>query len=156
MITTLKKAPLILLLTLALAGAFLVAGARSSDAHPRTSQLVGTWRMTSLELGTPGKLQPVPYSGEISFTKAGTVSVQAMNPDPDAADTPYTRNGYEAYYGTVDANRRAGMFVMTVESALVRDLIGQQLPRAYQVTRTTLILTPTDPAGGFRATYERI
>ncbi len=79
-----------------------------------------------------------------------------MNPGPDAADTPYTRNGYEAYYGTGDVNRRAGTFVMTVESALIRDLIGEQLPRAYQATRTTLILTPTDPAGGFRATYERI
>ena len=75
-ITTAKKIPLILLLTLVLAGAFLVAGARSSDAHPRTSQLAGTWRMTSLELGAPGNLQPVPYSGEISFTKVTTVGEQ--------------------------------------------------------------------------------
>ena len=111
--------------------------------------------MTELELGTPGNLQPVPYSGEIIFTRAGTVSVQAMNPDPDAPDTPYTVNGYEAYYGTVAVDRRARTFVMSVESAAVRDLVGQQLPRAYRVSRTTLVLTPTDPAGGFRATYER-
>ena len=36
------------------------------------------------------------------------------------------------------------------------DLVGQQLPRAYRVSHSTLVLTPTDPAGGFRATYERI
>lgn len=152
----LKTAPVVAVLLLALAAALLVTGAQTSDAHPRSAQLVGTWRMTKLELGTPGNLQPVPYSGEIIFTKAGTVSVQAMNPDAEAPDTPYTVNGYEAYFGTVAVDRRAGTFVMTVESAAVRDLIGQQLPRAYRVSRNTLVLTPTDPAGGFRATYERI
>ncbi len=92
--------------------------------------MITTMKRTSLVLLLTlalSNLQPVPYSGEISFTKAGTVLVQAMNPDPDAADTPCTRNGYEAYYGTVDVNRRAGTFVMTVQSALVRDLIGRQL-----------------------------
>jgi hypothetical protein len=32
------------------------------------------------------------------------MSVQAMNPDPGEADTPYTVNGYEAFYGGVSVN----------------------------------------------------
>ncbi|HEV2785703.1 MAG TPA: lipocalin-like domain-containing protein [Solirubrobacteraceae bacterium] len=98
----------------------------------------------------------MPYSGQIVFTKAGTMSVQAMNPDPGAADTPYTRNGYEAFYGRVTVDKAAGSFAVTVESSLVRDLIGQRLTRVFDVSRDRLVLTPPDPAEGWRATYERI
>ncbi|MEQ7127720.1 lipocalin-like domain-containing protein [Actinopolymorpha sp. B11F2] len=125
-------------------------------ASQGTAPLVGAWRMTSLEVGTEGKLEPVPYSGQIVFTKSGTMSVQAMNPEPDAPDTPYTLNGYEAFYGTVSVDRSAGTFAVTVESSLVRDLIGQRLTRVFEVSGDTLVLTPPDPAEGWRATYERI
>ncbi|MEQ4209510.1 lipocalin-like domain-containing protein [Actinopolymorpha sp. B9G3] len=121
-----------------------------------TAPLVGAWRMTSLEVGTEGNLEPVPYSGQIVFTKSGTMSVQAMNPEPDAPDTPYTLNGYEAFYGTVSVDRSAGTFAVNVESSLVRDLIGQRLTRVFEVSGDTLVLTPPDPAEGWRATYERI
>jgi hypothetical protein len=157
MTTKLKIAPLALVLTLALA--LLVSAAppfaQQSMADRGAGPLVGTWRMTSLEVGTEGKLQPVPYSGQIVFTKSGTMSVQAMNPDPNAPDTPYTRNGYEAFYGTLTVDRAAGTFVVTVESSLVRDLIGQRLTRVFEVKGDRLVLTPPDPAEGWRATYER-
>jgi hypothetical protein len=84
------------------------------------------------------------------------MSVQAMNPDPSAPDTPYTRNGYEAFYGDAAVDKAAGTFVVTVESSLVRDLIGQSLTRAYDVRGDTLVLTPPDPSEGWRATYERL
>jgi hypothetical protein len=64
-------------------------------------------------------------------------------------------NGYEAYYGTVTIHNAAKTFVMIVESLLVRDLIGQNLTRVFEVSGDTLVLTPTDPAEGWRATYER-
>ena len=67
-------------------------------AQECTSPLVGAWRMTSLEVGTEGNLQPVPYSGQVIFTASCTLSVQAMNPDANAPATPYTTNGYEANY----------------------------------------------------------
>jgi hypothetical protein len=44
---------------------------------------------------------------------------------------------------------------VTVKSSLVRDLIGQRLTRVFKVSRKTLVLTPTDPAEGWRVTYER-
>ena len=111
--------------------------------------------MTSLEVGTEGDLDPVPYSGQITFTKSGSMSVQAMNPDTEAPDTPYTVNGYEAFYGAVAVDRATGTFAVTIESSLARDLIGQRLTRVFEVSRNTLVLTPTDPAEGWRATYER-
>ena len=120
-----------------------------------TSPLVGAWRMTSLEVGTEGNLQPVPYSGQIIFTESCTMSVQAMNPDANAPATPYTTNGYEAFYGTVTIDDAAKTFVVTVESSLVRNLIGQNMTRVFEVSGDTLVLTPADPAEGFRVTYAR-
>lgn len=154
MTTKLKVAALALALALAL---LVVAPpfAQQSMADRGAGLLIGAWRMASLEVGTEENLQPMPYSGQIVFTTAGTMSVQAMNPDPNAPDTPYTVNGYEAFYGTVDVDRPAGTFEVTVESSLVRGLIGQRLTRVFEVTGDTLVLTPPDPAEGWRATYQR-
>jgi hypothetical protein len=81
------------------------------------SPLIGAWRMTSLEVADgAGVLQRVPYAGQVVFTEAGTMSVQAMNPDADAGPTPYTVNGYEAFYGPVVVDNANGAFVVTVES----------------------------------------
>ncbi|MGW1342923.1 lipocalin-like domain-containing protein [Kribbella sp. NPDC002412] len=159
MTTKLKSARLPVALALALALALLVLAppfAQQSQADRGAGALIGAWRMTSLEAGTEGNLQPVPYSGQIVFTKAGTMSVQALNPDTDAPDTPYTLNGYEAFYGTFDVDRSAGTFDVTVESSLVRDLIGQRLTRVFEVNGDKLVLTPPDPAEGWRVTYERV
>jgi hypothetical protein len=172
MTTKLKIAPL----AAALAAVLLVSapafgqpstradGARVERPQRGMGPLVGAWRMTSLEVGTEGNLQRVPYSGQIIFTRSGTMSVQAMNPDANAPETPYTLNGYEAFYGTVAVDtaargtgrhRARGKFDVTVESSVVRDLIGQRLTRVFKVSRNKLVLTPTDPAEGWRVTYER-
>ena len=111
--------------------------------------------MTSLEVGSPGDLRPVPYSGQVVFTSSGMMAVHAANPDHSAPDTAYTRNGYEAFYGSVEVDADSGVFVVTVESSIVRDLIGQRLSRVYERSGDTLVVTPTDPAEGFRVTYRR-
>jgi hypothetical protein len=104
--------------TLALA----LSAAMPAFAQEGQSPIIGAWRMTSLEVGTEGNLQPIPYSGQVIFSEAGTLSVQAMNPDANAPDTPYTTKGYEAYYGPVTINDEDNTFVITVESSLVRNL----------------------------------
>ncbi|GAB3922830.1 lipocalin-like domain-containing protein [Kribbella albertanoniae] len=152
--TKLKIAPLALVLALLVSTTPPLT--QHSMADRSTGPLVGTWRMTSLEVGTEGNLHPVPYSGQAVFTKSGTMSVQAMNPDPTAPDTPYTLNGYEAFYGTITVDQATRTFVVTVESSLVRTLIGQRLTRVFAVKGDRLVLTPPDPAEGWRATYERI
>lgn len=129
----------------------LAAAAQSMD-----ERLKGVWTMVSLEAAdVDGQMQPVDYSGQISFTADGRVAVQAMNPDPEAPDTAYTSNGYEAYYGRVATDEAAGTFTMTIESALVRDLIGQDLERNYEISGEQLILTPADPSEGWRVAYEQ-
>jgi hypothetical protein len=138
--------------TLALA----LSASMPAFAQEGQSPIIGAWRMTSLEVGTEGNLQPIPYSGQVIFSEAGTLSVQAMNPDANAPDTPYTTNGYEAYYGPVAINDEDNTFVITVESSLVRNLIGQSLKRKWDVSGDTLTLTPDDPAEGWRVTYERL
>ena len=142
------------LFTVALSSAAVLpmaAAAQSVD-----ERLAGVWTMVSLEVADAGgQMQPVDYSGQINFTPDGHVAVQAMNPDPEAPDTAYTSDGYEAYYGRVVTDEAAGTFTMTVESALVRDLIGQELERRYEIAGNQLILTPTHPSEGWRVAYEQ-
>ncbi|MGU3438186.1 hypothetical protein ACNHUS_34905 [Actinomycetes bacterium M1A6_2h] len=138
------------------AAGLLVTTAACSQASDDEagSGLTGEWRMTTLEVGTEGNLQTVPYSGQVIFTD-DTMSVQAMNPNTSAPDTPLTVQGYEAYYGDLTTDPDAGTLSITVESAAARDLIGQTFDRNYEVDGDTLVLTPSDPAEGFRVTYER-
>lgn len=146
--------------TLAIAGmavaGLLVTTAACTQATDEESggELAGEWRMTTLEVGTDGVLEEVPYSGQVIFTD-DTMSVQAMNPDTSAPDTPLTVQGYEAYYGDLTTDDDAGTLSVTVESAAARDLIGQTFTRNYEIDGDTLVLTPSDPAEGFRVTYER-
>ncbi|WP_020112889.1 lipocalin-like domain-containing protein [Rhodococcus sp. 114MFTsu3.1] len=130
------------------------AGCSQASEESNSDGLTGEWRMTSLEVGTEGNMATVEYSGQVIFTD-DTMSVQAMNPDTSAPDTPLTVQGYEAYYGDLTRDPDAGTLSVTVESAAARDLIGQTFDRNYEVDGDTLVLTPSDPAEGFRVTYER-
>ncbi|MGU3293173.1 lipocalin-like domain-containing protein [Williamsia sp. M5A3_1d] len=134
--------------TLSLAGC-----GTSSESDDTERGLTGQWRMTSLESGGPN-YTPTPYSGQITFTDS-TVSVQAMNPDTSAPDTPYTVRGYEAFYGTLSVDTSASTFSVKVDSAAARDLIGDTLTRRYAVNDSTLVLTPVDASEGWRVTYAR-
>lgn len=130
--------------------------ATTAPAFSQDKSIIGSWRMTSLQFANPeGSMADVPYTGQVIFSEGGTLSVQAMNPDPDAAPTPYTANGYEAYYGPVVIDDANNIFTITVESSLVRDLIGQELDRVFDVADDQLVITPVDPAEGWRVTYER-
>lgn len=48
-------------------------------------------------MGSESKLKEIPYSGQIAFT-TDTVSVQALNPNAETADTTFTLGGYKAFY----------------------------------------------------------
>ncbi|MDX0459637.1 hypothetical protein GOC73_07970 [Sinorhizobium medicae] len=125
-------------------------------AQDNKASIVGAWRMTSLQFtNSEGSLAEVPYSGQVIFSQSGSLSVQAMDPDPAAKPTTYTANGYEAYYGPVEIDEAKNTFTITVESSLVRDLIGQKLVRKFQVTEDQLVILPADPSERWRVTYER-
>jgi hypothetical protein len=144
-------------LRIALAALAMAAAAAPAFGQDDNSSIIGAWRMTSLQVANPGGgMTDVPYSGQVIFSPGGVLSVQAMNPDPDAAPTTYTVNGYEAYYGPVVIDEEDSTFAITVESSLVRDLIGQELERVFDVTGDQLVITPVNPEEGWRVTYERL
>ena len=134
----------------------LITTAACSQASDEAGSdgLTGEWWIKSLEVGTEGDLTITLYSS-IDFFTDETTAVQAMNPDTSAPDTPLTVQGYEAYFGDLTTDADAGTLTVTVESAAERDLIGQTFERNYEVDGDTLVLTPSDPAEGFRVTYER-
>ncbi|GAA3107638.1 lipocalin-like domain-containing protein [Rhizobium viscosum] len=141
---------LIKLVMLALAMAF------AAPAFADEASIVGSWRMTSLQFtDANGKVAEVPYSGQVIFSEGGTLSVQAMDANVNAAPTTYTVNGYEAYYGPVEVDDAQKTFAITVESSLARDLIGKRLVRKFEVSSNQLVILPADPAEGWRVTYER-
>ena len=134
-----------------------LALAGSAPALAQEGPIIGAWRMTSLQItDSKGKKADVPYSGQVIFAQSDTLSVQAMDPDPAAKPTTYTANGYEAYYGPVAIDEEKSTFTITVESSLVRDLIGQELQRVFEVAGDQLVITPVDPKEGWRVTYERL
>lgn len=140
----------------ALMMAAAVVAATPVMAQGDVSPLTGAWRMTTLEVpNASGQLATMPYSGQVIFTEGGTMAVQAMNPDAAAPDSPYTLNGYEAFYGPVTVNEADGTFTVTIESAAVRAMIGQSFERAFEVSGDQLVLTPTNPEESWRVTYER-
>jgi hypothetical protein len=139
------------LVTLLVAAATLAVPALAHD-ETQADLLHGVWQMLPAE----GVDASEPhFTGQIVFSEAGTMSVQAMDPDPTLM-TAYMVNGYEAFYGTYEVDEAAGTFVVTVEAALGRDLIGQELERNFEVTEDWLILTPTNPEETWRVMYERL
>lgn len=127
----------------------------ASETAAAVDPIIGEWTMSTLEFETDGEFAVVPFAGQIIFTDAGTVAVQAQNPDTTAPDTAYTVQGYEAFYGDATIDQDAGTFSVDVVSAAARDLIGQTLVRNFEVTDDTLVLTPVDASEGWRVTYER-
>ncbi len=138
-----------------LASALALAFTSPAFASDVKSPIIGAWRMTALEVGAAGNLQTIPYSGQLVFTQGGTLSVQAMNPDANAADTPYTTKAYEAYYGPVEIDDAKD---------LLRDHRGvlsgpqpdrSETERKFEVTDDKLVISPVDAAEGWRVSYDR-
>lgn len=130
-------------------------GESLSEKGQMQSPLVGAWKMVKFETGSINQMKPVPYSGQLIITSAGTLSAQAMNPEGNAPDTEYTKDGYEALYGRININDLARVFTITVDSSLTRNLIGKKMERAFTVTGNTLVLSPIDKSEGWRVTYQR-
>jgi hypothetical protein len=143
-----------------------LAGVTQSGRHNRgvddgvRDRFVGAWRLTWLEQQrADGKVHRTDCCGMFVFTRDGHVSVQVMERGPKA-QTPagpeqYSQGGYEASYGRYDVNERAHTFTFHVEGALVRTLIGKDLPRAYEFSGRQLIVKSTRPDEHWRVAWER-
>jgi len=123
-------------------------------------RFVGAWRLASLEAeGADGKTHRADSTGLLVFTRDGHMSVQVMerNPQPQTPTGPeqYSQGGYEASFGTYEINESTHVFTFHVEGALVRTLVGKDLPRAFEFSGKQLIVRSTRPDEHWRVTWER-
>jgi hypothetical protein len=122
-------------------------------------QFIGAWRLVSLEApGPDGKIHKADSTGLFVFTRDGHLSVQVMdhNPPQQAAAGPeqYSHGGYEATFGTYEVDENAHTFTFHVEGALVRTLIGKDLPRSFEFSGKQLIVMSTRPEEHWKVTWE--
>ncbi|SPE28445.1 conserved exported hypothetical protein [Acidobacteriia bacterium SbA2] len=123
-------------------------------------RLVGAWRLARLEQpGADGKIRNADSSGLLVFTRDGHTLVQVMERNPQAQSPAgpeqYSQGGYEASFGTYVIDERSHTFTFHVEGALVRSLIGKDLPRAFELSGKQLIVKSTRPNEHWRVAWER-
>jgi hypothetical protein len=135
-------------------------GDQDRDGDQRVKdRFVGAWRLVSLEAHSPdGKIQKANSVGMFVFTRDGHASVRVMerNPSTQATTGPeqYSNGGYEATFGTYQGDESAHTFTFHVEGALVRSLIGKDLPRSFEFSGNQLIVKSTRPEEHWRVTWE--
>jgi Lipocalin-like domain len=122
------------------------------------NQFEGAWRLAWLEQpDADGKQHRIECCGMLVYTRDGHMSVQVMERNPQAATEPqqYSQGGYEASYGTYQVDENAHTFTFHVEGALVRSLIGRDLPRSYELSGKKLIVKSTRADEHWRVCWER-
>jgi hypothetical protein len=122
--------------------------------------LVGAWRLAALEEpGADGTLHRADCTGLLVFTGDGHMSVQVMyrsaEPPAGAAPVQYAQGGYEASFGRYNVDARARTFTFGVEGALVRSLVGRELPRRFELAGGQLVITSTDPKERWKAVWAK-
>jgi len=92
------------------------------------------------------------------FTREGRMSVQVMYRNPQAGTgswpVQYTQGGYEASFGRYEIDEPTQRFSYHVEGALVRSLIGKELPRRFELSGKQLIVKPASPNEHWKVTWE--
>lgn len=145
------------------AAAFLVfamPGSQERDGNKGAKdRFIGAWRLVSLEApGSDGKIRASNSIGLFVFTRDGHASVQVMeqNTPAQAAAGPeqYSHGGYEATFGTYAVDESTHRFTFHVEGALVRSLIGNDLPRSFEFTGNQLIVKSTRPDEHWKVIWE--
>ena len=144
--------------------ALVAVGQSSGDraAGDSRDRFVGAWRLAWLEeQGADGKIHRADCAGLLVYTSDGHMSVQVMYRNPQAAQqanrpapVQYAQGGYEASFGTYQIDESAHTFNYHVEGALVRTLIGKDLPRAFAFSGRQLIVKSTHPEEHWRVAWE--
>jgi len=132
--------------------------ARADNEHPR-DRLVGAWQLVWLEEpDREGKIQRADCTGLLVFTGDGHMSVQVMyrHPQTGGQHVPvqYAQGGYEASFGTYLVDENNHTFTFHVEGAMVRSLIGKDLPRDFKLSGNQLIVKSSNPNEHWRVAWE--
>jgi hypothetical protein len=136
-------------------------GSQDKDGNQAVkNRFVGAWRLVSLEApGPDGTIHRADSTGLFVFTRDGHASVQVMDRNPPlqaaAGIEQYSHGGYEATFGTYEVDETAHTFTFHVEGALVRSLIGKDLPRSFEFSANQLIVKSTRPEEHWKVTWEQ-
>lgn len=136
---------------------FAQAQSRGGDRD----RLVGPWKLLALErFGPDGQMSRIECCGMFVFTGDGHLSVQVMESNSKertatAGAEQYSQGGYEASYGSYVVNEEEHTFTFHVEGALVRTLIGKDLPRRYEFKGDQLIVQSTRTDEHWRVIWVR-
>ncbi|HET6900137.1 MAG TPA: lipocalin-like domain-containing protein [Vicinamibacteria bacterium] len=130
--------------------------AAGDDARDR---FIGAWRLAWLEEpGPDGRIHRADCTGMFVFTRDGHASVQVMYRTPQAgtaaAPVQYAQGGYDATFGRYQVDASARTFTYHVEGALVRDLIGKDLVRSFELSGNQLIVKSSNPDERWRVAWE--
>ena len=137
---------------------------RRSFAHEHgesaPKRFTGAWRLVWLEEpDVDGKIQRADCTGLLVYSRDGHMSVQVMYRNAQtggqAGPVQYAQGGYEASFGTYQVDENAHTFTFHVEGAMVRSLIGRDLPRAFELTGKQLVVRSTDPNEHWQVAWER-
>jgi hypothetical protein len=140
--------------------ALTLSGSLSGEVDENArDRFVGAWRLVSLEAqGSDGKVHQTESVGLLFFTRDGHMSVQVMerNPPAQTAAEPekYSQGGYEASFGTYNVDTSTHTFTFHVEGALVRTLVGKDLPRSFELLGKQMIVKSTRTDEHWRAVWE--
>jgi hypothetical protein len=135
-----------------------VAGEAGGGAR---APIVGSWHLLWLELpGADGALRRITDAkGSLIYTPTGQVSVQVMY--ATASDTPasgpvqYAQGGYEGSFGRYVADEATRTVTHRYDGANVRALLGQDIPRRYELTGRRLVIRSARADERWSVTWER-
>ena len=66
----------------------------------------------------------------------------------------YAQGGYEASFGRYQIDETTRTFTFHVEGAMVRSLIGKDLPRSFDFSGNQLVVKSTNPNEHWRVAWE--
>ena len=123
------------------------------------NQFIGAWRLAWLEEpDAEGRVHKADCTGLLVYTRDGHMSVQVMYRNPQsggqAGPVQYAQGGYVASFGSYQIEENSHTFIFHVEGAMVRTLIGKDLPRAYEMSGNQLIVKSTNPSEHWRVAWE--
>ena len=142
-----------------ISGLTLTGSQDRADKERIREQFIGAWGLAWLEEpDAEGKVHRADCTGMLVYTRDGHMSVQVMYRNPraetNAAPVLYAQGGYEASSGTHQIDERAHTFTFHVEGALVRSLIGKDLPRLFEFSGKQLIVKSSNPNEHWRVAWE--
>lgn len=125
------------------------------------SPLVGSWHLLWLDLPRPdGALRRITDAkGSLIYTPNGQVSVQVMyasaSATPSSGPVQYAQGGYEGSFGQYVVDDASRTVTHRYDGANVRSLLGQGVPRHYELTGNRLVLSSTRADEHWSVAWER-